>query len=86
MEMLEVNQGKLDLEGGLFRDEKGHWILGYTRKLESAGSIETKIWEIYRGLIIMFEESWKEIQVEIDCQKAVELLLKGALGEFHSEL
>ncbi|KAL7175762.1 hypothetical protein ACSBR2_029368 [Camellia fascicularis] len=40
--------------GGVFRDERGTWILGYTRKLESADSLEAEIWGIYCGLTIIF--------------------------------
>ncbi|GMP95759.1 hypothetical protein CsSME_00044682 [Camellia sinensis var. sinensis] len=57
--------------GGLFQDERRQWVLGYTRKLESTTSLQAKLWAIYRGLTIILEKGWREIQVKTDCKVTV---------------
>lgn len=36
--------------GGIFRNDKGEWILGFHGKMEADSSLATEIWAIYRGL------------------------------------
>ncbi|KAL7174579.1 hypothetical protein ACSBR2_033762 [Camellia fascicularis] len=55
--------------GGLFRDAKSSWILGYSGKLDVA---------IYRGTTIIHEKDWRNMVIEIDCQDAVKLINEGA--------
>ncbi|CAL5328602.1 unnamed protein product [Camellia sinensis] len=80
MEVQEGNQENLDFEA--FHRMK--YAPGFSGggKLEMADSLEAEMEGIYRGLTIMFEKGWREIQVETDCQKEVDLLIKGAPGEF----
>ncbi|KAL7243119.1 hypothetical protein ACSBR1_015521 [Camellia fascicularis] len=69
--------GKADF-GGLFRDTKSSWILGYSGKLDVATSLEAEIWAIYHGTTIIHEKGWRNVIIETDCQDVVNLINEGA--------
>lgn len=52
--------------GGIFRDQKGDWILGYYGKLTCDSSLEAEIWGIYRGLTIILEKGLTNIRTELN--------------------
>lgn len=64
--------------GGIFRNAQGKWKLGYPGKMVASSSLETEIWNIYRGLTIILEEGFSNVQVESDSQVAVLLFNDGA--------
>lgn len=64
--------------GGIFRNEQGNWELGFYGKMMAASSLETETWSIYRGLTIILEKGWINIQIESDSQIAMILFNKGA--------
>lgn len=37
--------------GGLIRDGRGDWVLGYHERMVANSSLETEIWAIHRGLV-----------------------------------
>lgn len=63
--------------GGIFRDDKGSWILGYHGKTAARSSLETEIWSIYKGLTIILERGLSNVQIESDSQTAVILFNDG---------
>lgn len=73
--------------GGLFRDHMGKWLLGYYGKIRSTSSLETELVGIYRGLTIMHEKGYQNVQVESDSMEAVMLVNEGnAIGHPHQAL
>ncbi|GMP59729.1 hypothetical protein CsSME_00022890 [Camellia sinensis var. sinensis] len=60
--------------GGLIRDERGMWLVGYYGKLGVCTSLEAELWAIYRGLAIAFEKGYKDLTIETDSSSAIELL------------
>lgn len=73
--------------GGLFRDHMGKWLLGYYGKIRSTSSLETELVGIYRGLTIMHEKGYQNVQVESDSMEAVKLVNEGnAIGHPHQAL
>lgn len=36
--------------GGVFREERGYWVLGYLGRLEDCTSLEAELWGLFRGL------------------------------------
>ncbi|CAL5403638.1 unnamed protein product [Camellia sinensis] len=60
--------------GGLFKDAKSSWILGYSRKLDVATSLEVEMWAIYRGTTIIHEKGWRNVIIETDYHDAVNLI------------
>lgn len=66
--------------GGLFRDHVGMWLLGYYGKLNCNSRLETELWGIYRGLTIMLEKGYSNVQIESDSLMAVQLINEGATG------
>ncbi|KAL7260021.1 hypothetical protein ACSBR1_005811 [Camellia fascicularis] len=65
--------------GGLIRDERGMWLVGYYGKLDVCTSLEADLWGIYRGLTIAFEKGYKDLTVEMDSSSAIELLKEGSV-------
>lgn len=68
---------KLAGYGGIFRDHRGQWLLGFYGKREYSSSLETEIWGIYRGLTIMLEKGYNNICIESDSLDAVQLINDG---------
>ncbi|KAI8558233.1 hypothetical protein RHMOL_Rhmol04G0074400 [Rhododendron molle] len=66
--------------GGLFRDAKGDWILGFFGKLNCESSLEAELWGIYKGLQIILEKSLQNVQIESDAMLAVSLINDGNPG------
>ncbi|KAL7265055.1 hypothetical protein ACSBR1_002914 [Camellia fascicularis] len=65
--------------GGLIRDERGIWLIGYYGKLDVCTSLEVELWAIYRGLTIAFEKGYKDLTIETDSLSAIELLKEGSV-------
>ncbi|KAF5933851.1 hypothetical protein HYC85_030022 [Camellia sinensis] len=63
--------------GGLLRDETGTWIWGYFGKLGHCTSLEAELWDIYRGLTILFQKGTKDVVIESDSEQAINQLLHG---------
>ena len=38
--------------GGLIRDDRGNWVMGFTRKIENANSFIAEIWALRDGLLL----------------------------------
>ncbi|KAG5564215.1 hypothetical protein RHGRI_000421 [Rhododendron griersonianum] len=66
--------------GGLFRDSKGNWILGFFGKLVCDSSLEVELWAIYRGFTIILEKSLANVTIESDSLVVVELINEGTPG------
>ncbi|XP_058203102.1 uncharacterized protein LOC131317581 [Rhododendron vialii] len=63
--------------GGLFRDHKGDWIMGFYGRRNFSSSLEAEIWSIYKGLKIILERKLKNVAIESDSLTAVNLIKEG---------
>ncbi|MBA0634313.1 hypothetical protein Godav_022220 [Gossypium davidsonii] len=63
--------------GVVFRDEKGEWLLGFSRSIGLATVLQSKPWAIYDGLQLNWDRGFHEVIVESDSKEAVELFNNG---------
>ncbi|KAI8546611.1 hypothetical protein RHMOL_Rhmol07G0132400 [Rhododendron molle] len=63
--------------GGLFRDHKGDWIMGYYGMRTFSSSLEAEIWSIHKGLEIILERKLRNVSIESDSLTAVNLIKEG---------
>jgi len=54
---------------------------GLYSKLNCNSSLETELWNIYRGLTIMLENGYSNIHIELDSLMAVQLINKEVAGD-----
>lgn len=64
--------------GSIFTNERGDWELGYFGRMMARSSLETEIWSIYRGLMILLENGMANVHIESDSQMTVILFNEGA--------
>ncbi|GLT78375.1 hypothetical protein SLA2020_499130 [Shorea laevis] len=69
--------------GGVFRDEFGNWISGFSQKVGLSTSLSAEMWAIRDGLKIAIDKGFYNLILETDC-KVVVLLLNSTISQFHS--
>lgn len=57
--------------GGVFRDDKGKWMLGYYGFIGNTSILNAEMWSIHQGLK---DRNWSNLLIEIDSEAAVQLL------------
>ncbi|GKV16176.1 hypothetical protein SLEP1_g26858 [Rubroshorea leprosula] len=62
---------------GLIRDHRGHWIKGFSRKIDIASSLAAEIWGIRDGLLLAKQLDIQSLIVEVDSFIAFQLLSTG---------
>lgn len=50
--------------GGVIRDIRGTWVMGFTMKLDHATVEEVEAWRMLRGLRLAWEKGLKKVIVE----------------------
>ena len=60
--------------GGVFRDEKGEWMLGYYGFIGNNYVLNAEMWSIHQGLKIAKERNWNNLLVETDSEATVQLI------------
>lgn len=60
--------------GGLIRNEKGEWIVGFARKIGVTNNFVAELWGLRDGLIQCLTLSLLAVEIEIDAKAKVELL------------
>lgn len=63
--------------GGLFRDHKGDWIMGFYGMRYFPWSLEAEIGSIYKGLEIILDRKLTNVTIESDSHTAVNLIMEG---------
>lgn len=48
---------------GVFREERGHWVIGFCGRLEDCTSLEAKLWGIFRGLEMDKVRTWRLLRL-----------------------
>ena len=60
--------------GGLIRDDRGNWIMGFTRKISKANSFLAETWALRDGLLLCNQLNLNAIMVELDAKALVNAL------------
>ena len=60
--------------GGLIKDDRGNWIMGFTRKIENANSFIAEIWAVRDGLLLCNQLNLNAVIVELDARALVDAL------------
>ncbi|GLU09907.1 hypothetical protein SLE2022_267420 [Rubroshorea leprosula] len=68
--------------GGLFRDNQGHWIMGFIRNIGYTTTLTTELYAIRDGLNIAVNHHFNFVIMETDCQVAY-FLLSDVPNVFH---
>lgn len=63
--------------GGVLRDDRGEWIMGFYGKLPNCASLEAELWGIYRGLKAISDRDLKHVEIETDSKIAMQLVRDG---------
>ncbi|KAI4313573.1 hypothetical protein L6164_026538 [Bauhinia variegata] len=69
--------------GGVYRDAKGNWLYGFSKKLVYSNLTTAEIEAIYTGLKVAWERGYKKIIIESDSTAAVDHVVKG-VSSYHS--
>lgn len=60
--------------GGVFREERGHWIPAFFGRLEDCTSLEAELWGLFRGLELIQNQGIEAMEVESDSTAAFALI------------
>ncbi|MCI17164.1 ribonuclease H protein, partial [Trifolium medium] len=63
--------------GGVFRDESGTWLSGFSRKIGSCSALMTELWGILSALQAATEKGYRKVCFESDSAVAIDLIEKG---------
>ncbi|KAG8493011.1 hypothetical protein CXB51_012640 [Gossypium anomalum] len=72
--------------GGLLRDQKGAWIVGYTRYLGICEVIVSELWGILHGLQIALDRGFRKVTIRTDNLEVVNLIQEGVCKGSNSSL
>ncbi|MBA0687594.1 hypothetical protein Goari_015116 [Gossypium aridum] len=59
---------------GAVRENNGKWIIGYNRRLGACSIIETELWDILDGVLLVQERHYHKILVQTDNIKVIEAI------------
>ena len=60
--------------GGVLRDDKGYWVLGYSRKIGKTTSFLAEWWALRDGLHLCLSKNHLDVEVELDVTIFVDAL------------
>ena len=60
--------------GGLIRDDRGNWVVGFTRKLGKINSFTAETWVLCDGLLVCYQLKLPVVIVELDAKALVDAL------------
>ena len=60
--------------GGLIRDDRGNWVMGFSRKIGRADSFVAEIWALRDGLQLCRHLNIGAVVIELDAKSLVEVL------------
>ncbi|KAH1031401.1 hypothetical protein J1N35_043575 [Gossypium stocksii] len=69
--------------GGLLRDQKSAWIVGFTRYLRNCEVIDSKLWGILDGLQIALDCGFRNVIIRTDSLEATNLIHEGVHEGVH---
>lgn len=60
--------------GGVFREERGHWVIGFYGRLEDCSSLEAELWGLFKGLEMVKSQNMEALEIESDSATAINLI------------
>ncbi|MBA0771179.1 hypothetical protein Gotri_019690 [Gossypium trilobum] len=72
-ETVKINTG-CPAAGGAVRENNGKWIIGYNRRLGACSIIETELWDILDGVLLVQERHYHKILEQTDNIKVIEAI------------
>ena len=60
--------------GGIVRDEKGNWVIGFARNIGRASSFTAELWPLRDGFSICLARNFLTLEVEMDAKILVDML------------
>ncbi|KAF7827592.1 reverse transcriptase [Senna tora] len=69
--------------GGLFRDENGRWICGFSSHLGNRTNMFAELSAIKHGLNIAINRGFLRFVVDADCLEAINLIMEGDISTHH---
>lgn len=64
--------------GGVIRDHRGHWIVGFSASIGMEASLHAELWAIKHGIQLAFDRvgvNTDGVIIESDCSTAVKMIL-----------
>ncbi|KAK8491833.1 hypothetical protein V6N11_069687 [Hibiscus sabdariffa] len=72
--------------GGVLRNVKGDWIMGFSRFIGVCSTLEVEIWGVLEGLNYAWHLGYRKLEVELESLSAVRILNGKVGAEAHSNL
>ncbi|KAL3523124.1 hypothetical protein ACH5RR_015958 [Cinchona calisaya] len=69
--------------GGLFRNDHGHWLFGFTVNISEATSLVAELWAILKGLEITLHLGFKHLEIESDSLIGVQVIKEATEDHQH---
>ncbi|KAL4353303.1 hypothetical protein GQ457_06G005280 [Hibiscus cannabinus] len=60
--------------GGVLRNDRGRWLLGFSRFLGHCDSLLAELWAIHDGLLHAWDSGYARVELESDCLEAVRII------------
>ena len=60
--------------GGVIRDDWGHWITGFSKRIGFTNSFEAKLWGLREGLMLCYNLNISCLEIELDAKAIVDVL------------
>ena len=60
--------------GGVIRNDRGHWIVGFTRRIGATNSFVAELWSLREGLLLCSNLNIASVIVELDARAIVDAI------------
>ena len=60
--------------GGIVRDERGHWVNGFSKRIGLTNSFEAELWGLREGLLLCCNLNISHLVIELDAKAIVNVL------------
>lgn len=60
--------------GGLVRDDSGHWLTGFSRRIGITSSFMAELWALRDGLKYCRDQNYEVVVVELDAKAVIDIL------------
>lgn len=77
---------ELAAAGGLIRDQKGRWIVGFNRYLGNCTVTEVELWDILDRLTLILDRRFERILIQTDSLETANAIQEGAFRISNSTL
>ncbi|XVF29674.1 hypothetical protein REPUB_Repub15cG0142300 [Reevesia pubescens] len=59
-------QSRVAVAGGLIRDDKGYWLLGFVYRIGICEVLSAELWSILQGLKLAWDRGFRKVELETD--------------------